>query len=31
MHLYAAAHRYRRLANSTKAGVIQVVHNVSGY
>lgn len=32
MHLYAAAHRYRRLnAMSTKPGVIQLVHNVSGY
>lgn len=32
MHLYGAAHRYRRLnKNSTKPGVIQIVHNVSGY
>jgi hypothetical protein len=31
MHLYAAAHRYRRLPGGTKAGVVQLVHNVSGY
>lgn len=31
MHLYGAAHRYRRLPMSTKGGVIQIVHNVSGY
>lgn len=32
MHLYGAAHRYRRLGkNSTKPGVIQIVHNVTGY
>lgn len=31
MHLYAAAHRYRRLAGGTKPGVVQIVHNVSGY
>jgi hypothetical protein len=31
MHLYGAAHRYRRMARGTKPGVIQIVHNVSGY
>jgi hypothetical protein len=32
MHLYGAAHRYRRLGpGSTKPGVIQIVHNVTGY
>jgi hypothetical protein len=31
MHLYACAYRYRRLPNGTKPGVIQVVHNVSGF
>lgn len=31
MHLYAAAHRYRRMPMGTKAGVAQIVHNVSGY
>lgn len=31
MHLYGAAHRYRRMPGGTKAGVIQIVHNVSGY
>lgn len=31
MHLYAATHRYRRMPTGTKPGVIQLVHNVSGY
>lgn len=31
MHLYAVAHRYRRKSGSTKCGVIQITHNVSGY
>ncbi len=32
MHLYGAAHRYRRLnRSSTKAGVIQIVHNVTSF
>jgi len=31
MHLYATAHRYRRVPNGTKAGVVQIVHNVSGF
>jgi hypothetical protein len=31
MHLYGAAHRYRRIAGGTKPGVVQIVHNVSGY
>lgn len=32
MHLYGAAHRYRRLGpGSTKPGVVQIVHNVSGF
>lgn len=33
MHLYGAAHRYRRvpLPGNTKPGVIQIVHNVTGY
>lgn len=31
MHLYAVAHRYRRVPNGTKAGVVQIVHNVSGF
>lgn len=31
MHLYAVAHRYRRAAGSTKPGVIQITHNVSGF
>jgi hypothetical protein len=31
MHLYGAAHRYRRMARGTKPGVIQIVHNVTGY
>lgn len=32
MHLYAAAHRYSHLNGSSRnSGVIQVVHNVSGY
>lgn len=31
MHLYGAAHRYRRRAGSTKSGVIQLAHNVSTY
>lgn len=32
MHLYGAAHRYRRLNRaSTKPGVIQIVHNVTSF
>jgi hypothetical protein len=31
MHLYAAAHRYRRSPGSTKPGVIIIEHNVSQY
>ena len=31
MHMYGAAHRYRRMGDGTKPGVIQVVHNVSGF
>lgn len=31
MHLYGAAHRYRRLSGGTKPGVVQLVHNVSGF
>jgi Phage capsid family len=31
MHLYGAAHRYRRMAEGTKPGIIQLVHNVSGF
>lgn len=31
MHLYAVAHRYRRLGGTTKPGVIQILHNVSGF
>lgn len=32
MHLYGVAHRYRRLGkNSTKPGVVQITHNVTGY
>lgn len=31
MHLYAAAHRYRRTPGSTKPGVIIIEHNVSAY
>lgn len=31
MHLYGGAHRYRRLNGGTKPGVVQLVHNVSGY
>lgn len=31
MHLYGAAHRYRRVAGGTKPGVIQIVHNVSSF
>lgn len=31
MHLYGAAHRYRRMNGGTKSGVVQLVHNVSGY
>jgi hypothetical protein len=31
MHLYGVAHRYRRVANGTKAGVVQLTHNVSGF
>lgn len=32
MHLYGAAHRYRRVGGGgTKAGIVQISHNVSGY
>jgi hypothetical protein len=31
MHLYGVAHRYRRMPMGTKPGVVQLVHNVSGY
>lgn len=31
MHLYGVAHRYRRVPTGTKAGVVQIVHNVSGF
>jgi hypothetical protein len=31
VHLYAAPHRYRRMATGTKPGVIPIIHNVSGY
>lgn len=31
MHLYAVAYRYRRIPGGTKPGVVQIVHNVSGY
>lgn len=31
MHLYAAAHRYRRVPGGTKPGIVQIVHNISGY
>lgn len=31
MHLYACAYRYRRLPNGTKPGVVQLIHNVSGF
>lgn len=31
MHLYAAAHRYRRAPGSTKPGVIIIEHNVSAF
>jgi hypothetical protein len=31
MHIYRAAHLYRRRPGSTKPGVIAVRHNVSGY
>lgn len=31
MHLYAGAHRYRRMPGGTRAGVVQLNHNVSGY
>jgi hypothetical protein len=31
MHLYAAPHRYRRVAGGTKPGVVHIVHNVGGY
>jgi hypothetical protein len=31
MHLYAAAHRYRRLAGATRPGIVQITHNVTGY
>jgi hypothetical protein len=31
MHLYAVAHRYRRVLGGTKPGVLKITHNVSGY
>lgn len=31
MHLYYAAHRYRRRRNGTKPGVVAVTHNVQGF
>lgn len=31
MHLYGAAHRYARRPGSTKAGVVQIEHNVSSF
>lgn len=31
MHLYAAAHRYRRVSYGTKPGVIAIAHNVTSY
>jgi hypothetical protein len=31
MHLYGAAHRYRRMSGGTRPGVVQIVHNTSGY
>lgn len=31
MHLYAVAHRYRRVPNGTKGGVIAIAHNVTGF
>jgi hypothetical protein len=31
MHLYGAAHRYRRMPDGTKPGVVQIVHNTSGF
>lgn len=31
MHLYAAPHRYRRVAGGTRPGVVQIVHNVTGF
>lgn len=31
MHLYACAYRYRRVAGGTKAGVVGIIHNVSGF
>lgn len=31
MHLYGAAHLYRRVPSGTKPGVIAIAHNISGY
>jgi hypothetical protein len=31
MHLYGAAHRYRRMPGGTKPGIVQIVHNTSGF
>lgn len=31
MHLYGAAHRYRRVSGGTKPGVVQLVHNVTTF
>lgn len=31
MHLYGAAHRYRRVRGGTKPGVVHVAHNVSNF
>lgn len=31
MHLYSVAHRYKRVPNGTKPGVVPIVHNVGGF
>lgn len=31
MHLYSVAHRYGRVPNGTKPGVVPIVHNVGGF
>jgi hypothetical protein len=31
MHLYAAAHRYRRTPGGTKPGIVAIAHNVQSY
>jgi hypothetical protein len=31
MHLYGAAHRYRKAPNSTRPGIVHIVHNVGGF